>query len=308
MHWALSIDWPCRLIIRMTSALCCQDHQTWRSVLPRLTELKGAFKCPLLSPHAMTQGVWLRCAWSCSDRKTHCVPFVGVRGRSAHYPETANPASSTLPVPHIPLCTRPEKSSSSGAATVKPLLCTVPVRERAALSSILSSHMVRLFREVNCIISWPLVWKHDHILNSRLPVTSWFTWKHIRSSCFMNLTKTLWPGFKNKKRCLKHRKLWIIVRIPADAITSSTHLIMCITMSLCSGLNIIVFFLPFESPILWNCLHLLVAAEGFTPSLVLLEVKHFTFLAFVGKYLINDWLSLTSVNDWNGNHWWVTTL
>ena len=134
----------------------------------------------------MTQGVWLgvcvlgvEMQWQkdalCSARTGH--------GSLSLLPKDCQASQPSPPYAPIPRYIHPKKSSSSRPATVKPLLCTVPVRERAALSSILPSHMLRVFRKMNCIISWPLGcmshWQHDHVLNSGLPATSCFTRQNI---------------------------------------------------------------------------------------------------------------------------------
>lgn len=111
----------------------------------------------------------------------------GSRGPLTRDCQASQPSLLCAP---IPLYIHQVKSSRSGPATVKPLLCTVPAWERAALSSILPSHMLGVFRKMSCIISWSLVcmsqWKHDHILNSGLPATFPFTQQYI----LCNLTMT----------------------------------------------------------------------------------------------------------------------
>lgn len=135
----------------------------------------------------MTQGVWACVSMRVrgGDTVTERPIVFYLCGSWVTRPITQRlPSQPAVPSPSMfPLCTHPEKSSSSRPTTVKLLLCTVPARERAALSSILPSHMLGVFRKMNCIISWPLVcmshWKHDRILNCRLFVTYWITCKHI---------------------------------------------------------------------------------------------------------------------------------
>lgn len=109
----------------------------------------------------------------CSEgRKTHEALIMWVMGQYVHYPQIEKPGSQNSPLyPHSRVCPS-EKSSSSRAASVKPLSYTVAVRKKAECDAFY------------CAVTWAGslekwsassagCWKHDHILNSGPTVTSW---------------------------------------------------------------------------------------------------------------------------------------